>query len=151
MNLFTYGVLQHPKILRPLCGESFAMQAAQLNGYRKVFFDYEPFAPCAIIKPDTGAVVHGQMLVGVRDYHLPLFDSFECVDQGWYSRAKHAVQTDDGVMHEAYVYVAGSAAPPFFGDDWDEAFFLSSGRLEYLEAMLKGEATPQTQSRHDSI
>ncbi|MEM7294241.1 MAG: gamma-glutamylcyclotransferase family protein [Pseudomonadota bacterium] len=148
MNLFTYGVLQHNRILQPLCGQEFSMRPARLRGYRKIFFDYEPFAPCAIVVPDSASSVQGQLLTDVAARHLPTFDRFECVDQGLYTRISHPVIDGDEEV-QAWVYVAGEKATPYLGADWDEASFLHSGRLDYLEKLLSVDFDPQTQQLTD--
>ncbi|MEM7208719.1 MAG: gamma-glutamylcyclotransferase family protein [Pseudomonadota bacterium] len=145
MNIFTYGVLQHNRILKPLTGSEFTMLPATLDGYRKIFFDYDDFAPCAIVRPDPTAIVWGQLVLDVDPSYLPAFDAFECVDQKLYQRIECRVTSGDGTEHAAWLYAAGTAATPYFGQDWDEDFFIRSGRLDYLENLLKGEFDPLSQ------
>ena len=135
MKLFAYGVLQHPKILKALCGSDFPIQDALLTGYRKIFFDYPPFSPCAMVTADPTASVRGK-LIDIDERHLADVDAFECVDAGWYSRIECAVTVDSGESHNAWLYAPGPSASDYFGRDWDETFFLKSGRLEVLEEML---------------
>ena len=134
--MFTYGVLQHQRILEALCGREFSMVPATLSGYRKVFLDYEPFAPCALVVPDPGASVRGQLLLDIDTQQLPLFDQFECLDQGYYSRIECTVVDANAGDHSAWLYAPGENGLGCIGRDWDEEYFLASGRLNYLESML---------------
>ena len=149
MNLFSYGVLQHPKILSALCGTDFEMQSARLDGYRKVFLNHEPFAPCAVVTPDENSSVAGQLLMNVDENLLPAFDAFECVGEGWYTRIECTVTTNDGKRCAAYLYAPGHAGESCLGEDWDQAYFLKSGRLDYLEKMLRSNYDPSSQQLID--
>lgn len=112
------------------------MVPATLTGYRKVFLDHEPFAPCALVVPDESACVDGQLLLDIDAPQLPLFDQFECLDQGYYSRIDCTVTDANAVDHSAWLYAPGENGLGCIGRDWDEDFFLASGRLDYLESML---------------
>ena len=120
------------------------MQAATLQGYRKVFFDYPDFAPCAVVVPDVKASVRGWLLSDLAPADLDAFDEFECIDRELYERVECRVDLESG-QHECWLYAAGPAASQWLGADWDEDYFLASGRLDYLENLINGKFDPHTQ------
>lgn len=112
LPLFVYGSLRDPTVRACLLGtfaEKIATSPAALHGHaiqRAAHFEYPLLAPAA---PD--ARVDGELLLGIDDGDLEIFDAYEDVEDGLYVRAAVTVHTASG-PRGAWVYLKGPAAPP---------------------------------------
>ena len=117
-NLFTYGTLMFPAVVRRLARRTLPMRPATLPGY----------ARCALrgagypgITPDSGGVVTGVLVGGISRALLARLDRWEGAE---YERRLVRVETARGGSALAHVYaLAPRTLPRVLAKDWDAAAF----------------------------
>ena len=136
MNLFTYGVLMHPELLRALTGHRFAGEPAALEGFRRhgLVMEGRPRVPAIVRK--AGAAVEGVLVHNVDEESLRILDAFEEVDSGLYSREPVHVLGGDGRRWAACAYVAGPRAVGALEGSWDPEEFLERYFEEYQTRII---------------
>ena len=104
MDLFVYGTLMQPAVVRELTGHTFASRPARLPDYRCIL---EP-GHYPYILPEAGCSVAGLLLLAVDPIALAQLDSYE--DEGTlYFRRTVSVVVDDS-LHACQTYVGNPAA-----------------------------------------
>jgi len=99
-DVFVYGTLRDPDLVRRLAGRTFAQRSAVLRGYRRV----EPAGRYPWIEPCAEAQVEGILLCDVDDAALARLDEYE--DEGrLYAREEVEVRLVDGSKRRCQTYV----------------------------------------------
>jgi len=124
MNLFTYGVLMHPELLRELTGRRFASEPAILRDYRRPAVVKEGYPRFPAIVPAPGASVEGVLVRGIDRESFEILDRFEEVDLGLYTRESVAALDEAGRSCEAFAYVAGPRLEGCLEGTWEPTEFL---------------------------
>lgn len=104
MQLFVYGTLTAPDLIRSLTGRSFATEPARLRGFRR----FQPEGSYAYILPSEGDIVDGNLLHGIGIEDLRALDRYEG-EGDLYFRVDVVAETSRGACPCA-TYVANSAA-----------------------------------------
>ena len=122
-KLFVYGTLMFPEIRSALAGRDFETFSAELQGYRRLAIFLAGRAPVPGIVVDETASVSGLVLRAVDRRSLWVFDTFEGVKGGLYSRKRVEVIDSNGRVLEVSTYVTGPGTRELLKGGWDpEAF-----------------------------
>lgn len=133
VDLFVYGLLQHPEVLQPLIGWVPDMTPARLEGHVRRVLVHEDFEPCAVAVAEPGQAIEGVVLHGLNARSLAQLDVFEVVDQGIYQRAPVMVCLASGESLACEVYLRGAAlADTHLGGHWNQANF----QQEHMDYVL---------------
>lgn len=101
-NLFVYGSLMFPDLMKALCGRDFEMLDANLYGFRRLMVCDQPYP--AII-PEHGQLVRGKLILNVPDDVLGLLVFYEGDE---YRQETVEVQTGHGtIVSEVFVWNVG--------------------------------------------
>ncbi len=130
-KLFVYGTLMFPEIRSTLVGRDFQTFSAELRGYRRLSIFLPGRAPVPGIVADEAASVSGLVLRGVDRRSLWVFDTFEGVKGGLYSRERVTVEDSEGRALEVSTYVTGPAARELLKGDWDPEVFRKRHLVAY--------------------
>lgn len=115
-NLFVYGTLQFPSVLKKLTGRSFSTKPAVLNDFKRCGVkgcDYP-----AIIA-STGGQITGRLMENVDNDSLSAIDYFEGDE---YEKREVKVLAD-GKEFLAFTYVWTANTILLEDRDWDKDFF----------------------------
>lgn len=104
MDVFVYGTLMDPALVRSLTGGPCQSEAARLAGYRR----FEPACSYPYILPCAGAVVDGALLLALEESALRQLDEYEG-EGDLYLRTDVTVETAGG-PRRCVAYVANPAA-----------------------------------------
>ena len=104
MELFVYGTLMAPDVLRSLTGRVFDREPARLRDFQR----FQPAGSYPYILPSQGDSVAGALLRGLEDDDLRALDRYEG-EGDLYFRIDVVVETSHGERPCA-TYVANSAA-----------------------------------------
>ncbi|GBD25469.1 hypothetical protein HRbin30_00792 [bacterium HR30] len=106
-NLFVYGTLRDPALVKELTGRSFDTEEAWLLDHERRQLPHTyPF-----VVPAPGHRVRGLLLRNVDSAALAALDRYEC-EGVLYARVRARVKTRHGI-EDAYVYVARGDALPY--------------------------------------
>lgn len=127
INLFCYGTLMYPSILRAVTGLAPASVAARLDGYQCYRVRKRPFPGIVV---ESGGVVHGVLYPGLNPRMLQRLDEYE---SDFYQRREVIVRDATGKAFHAYVYVV---PPPqryhLTQQAWDRNWFVRRAMPRYL-------------------
>jgi gamma-glutamylcyclotransferase (GGCT)/AIG2-like uncharacterized protein YtfP len=106
MDLFVYGTLADPRLIRKLTGREFPMAPAILRGYVKVF---EAATGYFVVRPSEGGAVRGRLISGLDAEAIGRLDRYE----GRLYRRITVEVTDErtGAGRPAELYVPGEPRP----------------------------------------
>lgn len=104
MELFVYGTLTAPDLLRSLTGRVFDREPARLHGFRR----FQPVGCCPYILASEGDSVDGTLLRGLEQDDLRALDLYEG-EGDLYFRIDVVAETAQGPRPCA-TYVGNSAA-----------------------------------------
>lgn len=135
-KLFVYGTLMFTEIRSALVGRDFETIPAVLHGYRRSAIFLSRRAPVPGIVVDQKANVRGLVLRGVDRKSLWIFDTFEGVRGGLYSRERVSVKDDEGKIIEALTYVTGLALRDTLKGEWDPEIFRKRHLAAYRRRVL---------------
>lgn len=114
MNLFTYGSLMFPEVMRTVTGRSFRHAEGTLSGWARYRMRDKPYPG---IIPDAAGETPGVVFRDVDAETVAMLDAFE---GAWYERIGVTVRTQAGALVVCEVYVV---AEPEHGritrEDWD--------------------------------
>lgn len=99
VNLFVYGTLQDPALVRRLTGASLEMCDATLEGYRKAPHSRIPYPS---IIPDERMSVPGKLIHDITPEALLRLDEYETPE---YRRIQVSVTLSSGERVDAEAYV----------------------------------------------
>ena len=127
MNIFTYGTLMLPSVMRKVVGKDFASRRAVLKGYAR--FQVKGVTYPGII-PREAATTDGVLYLDVDDSSVGTLDEFE---GDLYERVVVEVETEDGDALPACTYVVRpERADCLSARSWDLAEFRQNGLDEFL-------------------
>ncbi len=128
MDLFCYGSLEFPEVMRSVTGHTFAAKPARLRDFARYRVRDGEYPG---LVPEPGACTDGTLYREVDAASREALDRFE---GGLYERQTLEVELRDGRRAIAHVYVVVAARrSELTGEPWDKARF---GR-EHLEAFLR--------------
>lgn len=137
-DLFAYGVLMRPELLRALTQRRFTSEPATLEGFRRYTVVEEGYPPFPAIVPEPDARVDGVLVREVDEESLRILDRFEEVESGLYRRGEVTVFDDAGRKCQAWVYIAGSKLRKSLAGDWDPIEFFDRYTEHYRERIIPG-------------
>lgn len=124
-NLFVYGTLQFPELVKKLTGKTFTGRPAVLNRYRRRSVKDADYPA---IVPDSEAQTQGILYEGVDRESLKKIDFFEGSEY-----KKEVVLVDiNGKEIEALAYIWKGPAEALNENDWDHARFEKYSLSAYL-------------------
>jgi len=135
-KLFVYGTLMFPEIRSVLVRREFDTFSADLQGYRRLAIFLAGRAPVPGIVADEKASVSGLVLRGVDRKSLTLFDTFEGVSSGLYSRERVMVKDGQGRVVEVFTYLSGAAMRGMLKGDWDPETFRKQHLVVYRRQII---------------
>ncbi|GAA5316689.1 MAG: hypothetical protein AseanaTS_18930 [Candidatus Pelagadaptatus aseana] len=131
-NLFVYGLLQHPEVLKPLIGYVPKQSPARLYGHIRRTMVHPDFEPCAVAVVEEGKWIDGVVLHDVTPRATAEMDVFECVPQGIYQRVSVVAELQGGEQLASDVYLKGpSLLADNLGDYWCQDHF-NQQHMEYV-------------------
>lgn len=131
MDVFVYGSLMFPEVIRAVTGVEPEYEEATLEGHARRCVRGERYPA---VEAAPGASVSGRVYLGLPVDALAILDEYENVDEGVYVKARLPVRTADGRTLQAQVYVAGPALDGRLEGDWDPAGFSLD---EYLDEVVQ--------------
>lgn len=125
MDLFAYGSLMDPEILRQVAGELPPRRPATLSGYERRRLRGQPYPG---IRPREEGTVEGVLYAGLSPQAAARLDRFEGEA---YRRQPVVVRLADGSRRpaEAYVLRSAEALDP---EEWSFEEFLRTGKASFL-------------------
>ncbi len=135
-KLFVYGTLMFPEIRSVLVRREFDTFSAQLQGYRRFAISLAGRAAVPAIVADEKTSVSGLVLSGVDRKSLWVFDTFEGVKGGLYTRERVMVKDGEGRAIEAMTYVSGPAMRETLKGDWDPEIFRKRHLVAYRRRII---------------
>jgi len=124
-NLFVYGTLQYPEILKKITGKSFVSKPAILYNFNRHKVQNAEY-PAIVSK--HGAKTYGLVLENVDDESLKAIDIYEGEE---YEKSLVSVFTEDSKT-EAFTYIWIAGNNYLEEEDWDKALF----EAKYLELYI---------------
>jgi len=115
-NLFTYGTLQFPQVLKKITGKRFAMAPAVLNGYKRLLVKGTDYP--AIIE-NTNSKVYGNLLKNVDQVSMKSIFEFEGIDY----ELKHLKVEVGSELFSAVAFVWRADFNLLDKTDWDKDEF----------------------------
>ena len=138
MNLFAYGTLMEPRVLRRVTGLTPRTTSATLTGFRRLAFKnecYPGIVPATAKKTAgemAGEIVIGKIFFDLSDTAWPPLDAFE---SAIYERVGVDVLANTREKIKAEVYIVKGAYRHLLTDrDWDFDYFLNHDLDQYLDA-----------------
>jgi len=132
MNIFAYGSLMFPSVMKAITGHEFPAKRARVKNYARFKVKGESYPG---LTPLEGAVTEGVLYLDVDALSVKRLDDFE---GGFYERAEVAADTLDGESLTSQAYVIKtlhrdrlSSAP------WDPEHF-EKGDLRKFMASYRG-------------
>lgn len=128
-NLFVYGTLQFPGIIKKLTGKSFSASPAILENFKRYCVKYADY-PAIVASP--GSKTHGHLLEDVDDFSftkIVLFEGEEydrIVVPVWVNQRKFA----------AYVFVWNAETGLLEEKDWDMPQFEENSLDRYIDEII---------------
>lgn len=130
MELFVYGTLMVPAVMRGVCGYTDFGMPARLCGYRRRLIHGEVYPA---IVADPAEVVVGLVYHGVTSGQIALLDAFE---SDLYERRAVSVSTQDTEL-SAEAYVLHEAHLGLLSDrPWSLARFRADGIQRFTDEYL---------------
>jgi len=131
-NLFVYGLLQHPEVLKPLIGYVPEISAAVVHDHTRRILQHDDFEPCAVAVVESGLAIEGKILHQVPPQAVAYLDEFECIDRGIYARQSVISSLSCGSEVACDIYVRGPAlADSNIGGYWNQSEF-NERHMEYV-------------------
>jgi gamma-glutamylcyclotransferase (GGCT)/AIG2-like uncharacterized protein YtfP len=128
MNIFAYGTLVLPEVMRHAAGRTFRCERASLNGYARLRVRNESY-PALLPFPDMHT--DGVVYFDVDEESVRCLDRFE---GSLYRREEVNVKTETGEWVEAETYVVRiEERNRLSAEPWDEDDF----RKRHLHAFLR--------------
>ena len=145
VNVFAYGTLMFPEVVREVAGIRGDGGSAVLTGFRRrtVQIPNRIRGLFPAVVPSPEGRVEGVLFRDVNNRQLAEFDEFEELALGSYVREQHPVQMGSE-FHEAFVYVCGPRLTRFLSGDWNPETF----RREELDWYLTHFVEPYAVSGH---
>ena len=127
MNIFTYGSLMFPSVMKAVTGLEFPAKRARVKNYARLKVRGESYPG---LTPSEGAVTEGVLYLDVDELSVKRLDAFE---GEFYERGEVAAGTLDGESLTAHAYLIKaryrdrlSSAP------WDPEHFEKADLREFM-------------------
>lgn len=134
-DLFVYGLLMFPELLRGLTGQRFAMREAVLPEHVRLTLRHPGWPPVGAAISASGEQVDGVLLQDVDGDSLALLDCFEDLRAGLYVRRRRTVIVADGES-TAEVYLCGDQVRGHLAGTWDAGAFASAYYDHYRNVVI---------------
>ena len=132
-QLFCYGTLQVPEVIRAVTGQTYAGQKATLQGY--TIYRVKDAEYPGIVRSDNDEV-EGILYKNVADKSMKVLDLFE---GDLYRRQLQCVETADGRINQAWCYVIRDENKGLLtAETWRLADFLANGLESFMAGYVKG-------------
>jgi gamma-glutamylcyclotransferase (GGCT)/AIG2-like uncharacterized protein YtfP len=128
-DLFCYGTLEFPAVMRAVAGRLFPGIPAVLDGYRRLVVKGQVFPG---IVAQRGAAVAGTVYRGLTAAHLRRLDAYE---NPFYRRRRLRVRDAAGRRRAAWSYVLPAMYRHRLGAEWDPALFAHRDCAAYLRRL----------------
>lgn len=128
MNIFTYGSLMFPEVMKALTGQEFSFEDVTIvNFERRGIIGKEYPGLCEKI----GSSVNGRVWFSVDEMSIQILDSFE---DSIYERRVVNIKSSNSGLVEANIYVVPLANEYMLTlEPWDEYYFKNELLAEYLD------------------
>ncbi|MEM8495910.1 MAG: gamma-glutamylcyclotransferase family protein [Planctomycetota bacterium] len=127
-DVFTYGTLMVPDVMRAVTGKRFQSRNAALHGFNRLRVRHEVY-PAIVAAAD--ASTRGRLYVGVDAANLKRLDDFE---GEYYTRQSVTVTDDHGEIRQALAYVIADVHRHRLSEEpWDEAAFVEHHLPEFMK------------------
>ena len=136
VDMFAYGILMYPDLLRALTGRCFVTEPAVLPDFQRYSLVKNGWPKIAVIVPEPGASVSGVLLRDMDARSAGLLDDFEEIDIGLYTRCKVTVEIENDRACPADSYVAGPETVGFLGEIWDPVEFCERHYHQYRDRII---------------
>lgn len=103
-NVFAYGTLQEPDVIKELIGRVPDIKDAYVDGYVKFFDDDIGYYSA---KKDEHSHIHGKVLMDIDETEIGLLDDYEGVSQRVYMRTAVKATFMSGDTVDSQLYVKG--------------------------------------------
>lgn len=126
-DVFVYGTLTIPEVVRAVLGRDWPLRAAVLEGHARYALRDATY-PAAVAEP--GAEVPGCLLLGIDEAALARLDRFESAE---YRRARVRVRVEAGGERDAWVWLLNESHRHRLSDGgWDRAQFVARHLAAFL-------------------
>jgi gamma-glutamylcyclotransferase (GGCT)/AIG2-like uncharacterized protein YtfP len=133
MNLFAYGTLMFPEVMRAVTGREFASLAAELHGFSRYRVKDRTF-PGIVIDPNGS--IQGILYPGIGEVTLQQIDDFE---DDFYLRQPVTVITVHGTKMNAQTYVVPEQQSDLLtSEPWDPDSFMQKDLPRFLSQRNPG-------------
>jgi gamma-glutamylcyclotransferase (GGCT)/AIG2-like uncharacterized protein YtfP len=127
MNIFTYGSLMYPSVMRAVTGREFPSKKARVQNYARFKVEGESY-PGLI--PSEGALTEGVLYMNVDPLSVGRLDDFE---GELYERGEIAVDALDGKSIIAQTYVVKARyRDRLSSEEWNPTHFERDDLLEFM-------------------
>lgn len=128
MNLFAYGTLMEPRLVKRVIGSVPASESASLPGYQRFAFKEECYP--GIVPSHKNGSITGTLFFNLHDISWRYLDGFE---GSMYARRSVYVNTASGDEYAAETYVVREAYKHLLAKtDWNFSQFLRRDLGRYL-------------------
>jgi gamma-glutamylcyclotransferase (GGCT)/AIG2-like uncharacterized protein YtfP len=135
-DLFVYGLLMFPELLRGLTRQRFAMREAVLPDHVRLTLRHPGWPPIGAAISAPGEQVDGVLLQDVDGDSLALLDRFEDLRAGLYTRCRRTVVIANGDGTRAEVYLCGDRVRAHLAGTWDPDAFASAYYTHYRDVVI---------------
>ena len=135
-DLFVYGLLTFPELLRGLTRQRFAMREAVLPDHVRLTVRYPGWPPLGAAVEAPGEQVAGVLLREVDSDALALLDCFEDIRDGLYTRMRRTVIITNGDRVHAEVYLCGDRIRDHLTGTWDADVFAAAYYEHYRDVVI---------------
>jgi gamma-glutamylcyclotransferase (GGCT)/AIG2-like uncharacterized protein YtfP len=142
MNIFTYGSLMFPSVMRAVTGRTFPTKKARLKDYARFKVIGESYPG---LTPLKGAVTEGFLHLGVDALSVKRLDDFE---GEFYKRTQILADALDGGSLSAHAYVIKARyRDRLSSEEWDPERFEEYDLREFM-ASYRGFMNSATVKNH---
>jgi gamma-glutamylcyclotransferase (GGCT)/AIG2-like uncharacterized protein YtfP len=127
MNIFTYGSLMFPSVLKAVTGREFPARKANVKNYVRFKVKAESYPG---LTPFKGAVTEGVLYIGVDVLSVRRLDDFE---GEMYERTEIAADMRDGESLIAQTYlIKPQCRGRLSSEPWDPEHFEKADLIEFM-------------------
>lgn len=105
LNVFAYGTLQEPEVLKELIGRVPEIKAAHVDGYVRFFDDDIGYFSA---RTEEGSRIRGKVLIGLDDDAVTKLDDYEGTPFHVYERSPATAKLTDGTAIQVQIYLKGA-------------------------------------------
>ena len=127
-NVFVYGTLMYPDVLKVLLNRVPTNSTAAIHGFRRYSIKGQVFP--GVIQSTPESQVQGVLLKGLTPEDMVVFDEFEGDE---YRKVAVTPQLPDGSTEEASVYIWQDSLRSYLYGEWDPEAFAATHLESYAE------------------